>query len=435
MQTSAVNRKVSELNSDIVQNLHLFIFNFPTEFISERVFHRIQQKQNITNRTLYEKIAHQKENEELKISKERVKNDKLNQKKLKDCSPNEIYDLIMARGNDDIINELSNEMKIKLEDFKSDQKLKFNDDVMKALGEQTKNYSRILKFRIVDAIQPGKTALVSWRSPNDDVIDSIKVGKQFEMFNSHPTMLRDEIQLTANTSTVLRPLKTTEKDFSRYIRQLTEISNITGNFDPPNSEFDCVCVIVKIESEDPTQKLQKVLVSDENFNFLYVNFWSGLNNYAMSNVVTVGKCVFMKNLQWRKNHPNSSKFLQAFMRLETSNVVENPKEAVVLMKLENLRNSIGDSKVFIEKCDLILDGVDIDTVKRNVLEISTKSSDNSNTSETVTSTSLPFGFKTPSTSTKRRLGLNRTTGPNLRSGTKRTRSEHENFSLTSKKRK
>lgn len=389
-----------------------------------------------------EVIAHQKENERIKLSKSRVLEEKLNEKKLIDCSATQLYDLVVASGNDDVVNELTQKTRRKLQDISYERQLQLNDEVTKSLGEQTKNFTRILRFRIIDAVHPNKTALVSWWSPSDEVIGAIQVGKQFEMFNSHPAPLRDEIQIKATSSTNLKPItKPSTIDLSRFTRKITEISDIcqiTATFNPTRTEFDIICIVVKIEPEAQDDKLQRVLVSDENFNFIFINFWTNLSNYAMSNLIEVGKVFHMKNLQWRKAHPQKLKFKQVFMQLETSNLVEHPKSAEIESQLKNFRDSIGSTTEFVDNCNKIInDEIDVTIIrkdKENLHNNSIKSPSKGNISK---STSLPFDFKTPSTSARTRLGMARaarsSTRPTLRSNVKRTRVDYASLSMTKKR--
>lgn len=407
-----------------------------SDFISERVYNRLQQEQNIKNSSLSEIIAQQMENEQLKSSKDRVKCEKLKEKSLKNCSASQIYDLMMATGNDDVT-ELTQKTREKVQDVSCQRQIELYDEVARTLGEKTKKITRILRFRVVDAFKPDKTALVSFWSPSDDIISEVQVGRQFEMMKSFPSSHRNEMQIKANPSTSLRPItKISMQDFSKYARNLTEFSTITAEFDPQHQEFDIICIIVKIE--DPVDSMQKILVSDENFNFLYINFWTSLSSYAMSNVIEVGKVFYMKNLQWRKNHSQSSKYLQAFMQTEISNAVENPKNPAIEMKLSEFRDSIENSSEFIEKCRQVLnEELDITVIrkdKENIHNNSTKSPSKFNISK---STSLPFDFKTPATASKRRLGMRESrlaAKPTLRSNMKRTRSDYASLSLAKKKR-
>lgn len=407
-----------------------------SDFISERVYNRLQQEQNIKNSSLSEIIAQQMENEQLKSSKDRVKCEKLKEKSLKNCSASQIYDLMMATGNDDVT-ELTQKTREKVQDVSCQRQIELNDEVARTLGEKTKKITRILRFRVVDAFKPDKTALVSFWSPSDDIISEVQVGRQFEMMKSFPSSHRNEMQIKANPSTSLRPItKISMQDFSKYARNLTEFSTITAEFDPQHQEFDIICIIVKIE--DPVDSMQKILVSDENFNFLYINFWTSLNNYAMSSVIEEGKIFYMKNLQWRKNHPQNLKYLQVFMQTEVSNAVENPKNLAVEMKLSEFRDSIGNPSEFIEKCRQVLnEEIDITVIrkdKENIHNNSTKSPSKLNISK---STSLPFDFKTPATASNRRLGMRESRSaakPALRSNMKRTRSDYASLSLAKKKR-
>lgn len=372
--------------------------------------------------------------------KRRVRDENLRKKSVKDLMPDEAYDLLKVSADSDLANDimskLSNFTKTMIEDIEHERKQNFEDKIRQRVGERTQKFSRILRFRVVDVEKPSVTAIISWWSPNDDCVDLLKVGKQFELYKLSVATFRDEIQLAANSSTNFKNLKSNDSnDYSSYMRQLTSIEQIDMNFDPQHGELDIVCVVVKVENEDKAMKLQRVLVTDESSNFLYINFWTNLKHYSMENAVIEGKCFHVRNLQWRKNHKQDLKFPQAFVKVETS-FISNSKNVEIKSKMNILKSSTGDSKLFVSKCLKLVE--EIQDGKENVDRIifNQVSPENSKASTSLTHIIEP---PTPVTSTRKSLmgiSFNRSR-PNLRTSTtqKRIQSDHAQLSLAKRRKK
>jgi hypothetical protein len=357
--------------------------------------------------------------------------------------PDEVYDLLKLSNDIDniteIMSKLSNDTKKALENMKQSRKEFLEDEIRRRIGEQTGKFSRVFKFRIVDAEKPNKTALVSWWSASEELIESIKVGKHFEICNINAASYRDEIQLVASSATIIKSFKNSKvQDYSKFMRKITTINEIEdNNFNPPNCEFDIVCVVIKIEKEDTNLKLQRVLVSDENCNFIYINFWWNLKHYALDNVITEGKIFYVKNLGWRKNHKQDLKFKQIFMKVET-NFISNPKDNEISQKLESLRASIVDPHNFALNCCIELESGKENIERKNVITESFVAE--ATPDKLKLSKSLPsFPQQSPvlsNTSKRRSIGLN-FSRPNLRSSTsqKRIKNDHENISIAKRRKK
>ena len=120
------------------------------------------------------------------------------------------------------------------------------------------------------------------------------------------------------------------KKLNSYLRILTPFSSIqTNSFNPPNSEFDIVCMVVNVGerphipgrmifileslkntfsflSSGGQKRFQQVHVSNEEGVLLLLNFWNDVKELALSDVIRKGAVVLVKNLQWRSFDKNGT---------------------------------------------------------------------------------------------------------------------------------
>lgn len=226
-----------------------------------------------------------------------------------------------------------------------------SEKIRAKLGEKEKNLLQLIRFRVVDAITPNKTAVISWWSPTEELREAIKEGKALDIIKSTAAPYNEEIQITAGKSSVIKVAKlpVSLEKFEKFFRKETKMSKINADFKPQQNEFDVGCVVVRVVPE-PVQDLFKVYVADENTNILCINFWSSLSTNAFDDVVAEGKILYAINLQWRSSHA-ADKIPQGFVVSDSTLFIPRPKDESQRNRLIELRNSIQNKTDFLIKCN------------------------------------------------------------------------------------
>lgn len=314
------------------------------------------------NFVIYERIAHQVQQGEMKELAERVKSLKSSRIKLCEMSPEDICDLLDAETDEEesiaIVKKLSDAILEKVELAQSERSADINNKIRQKIGEQEKNLSRMIKFRIVDANKPNRTGLISWWSPTEDLLEFLKVGQCVEVLYTTPVSSSKEILINAGKSSVIKLSKTTRtlEEFQTFFRSESKITELAASFTPPNDEFDAafiVICIIKSDDEDKT-KWQKAYVADESTNLLCLNFWLSIADCAFDDVIVARQILYARNLQWRTTHA-LSKIPQAFVDKDNTLLIVHPKENFEQQRLEQLKEAIGDVNEFVAKCEKKID--------------------------------------------------------------------------------
>lgn len=295
--------------------------------------------------------------EELKELQQRVEQLKKTRFKLNELSPKEICDLLDAETDEDessaMLKQLSDAVQRKIQLVRDERNSDINLEINRRMGEQEKNLSQMIRFRVVDAKTPNKTGVITWWSPAEDLLEVLKEGRVIEIMNSSPVSHGKEILINAGKSSVFRLISSTASPqaFEKFYRTETRIDELNENFTPPHDEFDVACVVVHVVEADMERKKkwQKIYVADENTNLLCLNFWSSLVDCAFDNVAVVGQFFYAKNLQWRLSQA-SSKVPQGFVDNDHTLLVVHPKQTNRMHRLDQLREAIGNDPEFFSRC-------------------------------------------------------------------------------------
>lgn len=269
-------------------------------------------------------------------------------------TPENICDLLdYAIDSDEsmcIQNQFSNKMLTNVQDIREKRRQEFTMKVRGKLGEKSNQISQLLKFRVVDAMNPKKTALVSWWSPTEEMLGVIKQGQGIEIIKSSAAMYSNEIQITAGKSSIIKIVKnsTPRENFMKFYRHETRIPEIDCNFRPHQDEFDIACVVVLVDSAQDQESV-RVYVADEQLNILCINFWSTLSANAFDDVIVEGKTLYAKNLQWRTSHA-FDKIPQAFVIADTTLFLTNPT-GDQRTRLDEMNSSISNLAEFLIQCN------------------------------------------------------------------------------------
>lgn len=181
-----------------------------------------------------------------------------------------------------------------------------------------RNVTPLLRVRIVDAEFPKDSAILTIWNPSADVHNLLQEEKAvLEIENVFSNGKRNgEIQITSSKLTTYRKLN----NFSKYdvdddcFRHYTPIAKIQKkSFSHEYNEFDTIGIVVGIGMSE-SKGLQPVYIADRNMQFLRINFWKNITEYAYEDVVTISSILAICNLQWRPNHTNEiNEIPQAFV--------------------------------------------------------------------------------------------------------------------------
>lgn len=153
--------------------------------------------------------------------------------KIENLQPNEICDLLDFESDAEeilfIINRVSCKTMERVQIVRNERVQDLNAKINAKLGEANKNLSQLLRFRVVDALNPNKTALVSWWSTSEEIKETTKEGKAIEIVNSTAAPFINEIQVTAGKSSVaqLVKLQVPAEKFGKYFREESSVAFIS----------------------------------------------------------------------------------------------------------------------------------------------------------------------------------------------------------------
>lgn len=370
---------------------------------------RLKNKLDVLNFSAYERIAHQVQQQELKELHARVKAIKKTRTKVEEMTVDELCDMLDAETEcDESINvqkQLSKSMQRQVQAERDHRRQAINDKVRQKIGEESKKVKQLLKFRVVDAVDPKKTGIISWWSPTDELLDVIKVGRNLEIVNTAAGAPGKEIQISAGSSSSVKLIPRTKlpTTAAQFLRQETKIAEINENFKPANDEFDVACIVVRVETKT-TNNYVKVYVVDEHREVLCINFFNSIEDYAYEDVVTEGQVMYVKNLQWRQTHTNE-KPVQAFVSSDCTTFTIHPATEANKIRLQQLKEVLKHNPDFVQNCKQMFEV----NKENHRVELNTSVSGPVFSKTLPSSRHLPYS-KTPKTtsigaSTKKRLGM------------------------------
>jgi len=321
---------------------------------------RLENKKEILYSTMFEKIQKQIMQENYNELKERAEKIKKSSIVLSKMSIHEICDVLEYESESDLAYAMKNQMSCmqreKIQEMHQQRKFELNQKVKERINQNENNVAQLLKFRVVDGNNPKKTALVSWWQPSEELLNIIKQGNMIEIFKTSSAgkfqaMCGGEIQIHADKLTVVKLLKTSNEPekFEKFIRKETRFEDLTLNFSPLNNEFDVACMIVHVDEKINGEKLQRVYVVDENLNFMSLNFYPSLTDYAYDDVLIEGKILYIRNLQWRRLFKHNN-FPEAHAVIDSTIFISNPKDESQKRRLDEFMNRILHVGHYLRKC-------------------------------------------------------------------------------------
>lgn len=240
---------------------------------------------------------------------------------------------------------------------REDLKVKFREEAIEKMQEFNENKTIwMLKFRVVDARKPEKTALISWFHPHEDVLNCIKEGSLIELIDLKAReSTYNELQLIASNQTtlhVLKQLKDVDEKYYEFLRKPTELFELALNvFKPPNDEFDIACIILRVDDRDEPGNCQRLYVVDDKKNFLCIKFIPNISEYAYENILKEGELFYIRNLQWRNSLCDKNKSLpEAYAVPDTTTFFVKPKRKDQQIRLIDFCANVNDPFEYHRTC-------------------------------------------------------------------------------------
>ena len=327
---------------------------------SEKVQNRFQNQREAKNLEVVEQIFNQVQREYETALKNNVSIFNISGSKINaDTNIEDLCDLMEVECDPESVASMhclmTKEQIRQVDKLREERRSQQRDDIQKQIrefmGDIDKSTSLLLKFRVVDAMNPRATALVSVWRPSEEVISTIKTGKILEIINSkaNPISFGNEISITVGQSSAIKVIKNVKpNDYEKFMRKETPIAEITTDFKTLNSELDVACVIVKI-SEEKINNFQPVYVADCSKNLLSINFWMNMKDFACEDTVKEGNVIYIKNLQWRESSKRNALIPSVFAN-EYTTFLLNPSTPELKEKLQQLKDEIGDIDEYIGSC-------------------------------------------------------------------------------------
>lgn len=286
--------------------------------------------------------------------KQRALEVKASKKKLEELSAEEICDLLDFETDEHEAVSIQKQLNAKLleqvRSVRDERNVSVKERIIKKLGEKSNRPPHVVKVRVVDAVKTKETAIISCWSPSEDLTEILKEGKTIEILNAMAGPQTNEIQVTAGRSSAIRLAKdkVPEEKLQPFFRRETKMSDINSSFKPSHNEFDLAFVVIQVDPFNDKES-QKVYVADEDMNIVCIFFWNGISSAAFDDVIKVGQFVYACNLKWRLVHA-ADKLPKAFVADDVTLFVIRPLKQRHQRRLDELRSSVGDINVFMNKC-------------------------------------------------------------------------------------
>lgn len=201
--------------------------------------------------------------------------------------------------------------------------------------------TRLLKLKVIDAGHPNTTAMLSVWNPHESLVDMLHERQFVQLCNASASGTKhNELQITVGKTSRLTRLPDPTGFVCDQFRQVTSIGAMNQpNFRPRFDELDIVGLVVKIGHYN-SRKFESVFVVDAAMNLMCIHFWNGLHRFAYDDLITVGKVLAVRDLQWR-TICSVQKTIPSTFATEHTTFTEHPKSTEMAHALVALNKSVG----------------------------------------------------------------------------------------------
>ncbi|KAG5682684.1 hypothetical protein PVAND_012019 [Polypedilum vanderplanki] len=319
---------------------------------SERMQNKIENENEVVLQKMYERVR-QKVLDKIQVELIKRHKEILQYPKGRELTIDDLCDFFEVDTESEfalnLIENLNPSDLAKINNIVAKRKSELEDKIKILMQQESdRRVTQVIKFRAADADNPKLDRLICWWHPNEEVFDIIKIGKMIELIKA----TTDNINIIINQKTIFKELKKKPDltKFKLYFRKETKFQDIKEDFSPLHNEFDIACIIIYI-AEPSINKNQEVFIADEHYNLLCVNFYIDISEYAYDNVLTEGRILYVRNLQWRNSFRKPHKNIpEAFAIADSTTFVTNPGEPNEKQRINELTNAINSNSEYMGKC-------------------------------------------------------------------------------------
>jgi hypothetical protein len=348
------------LNQKFSLTYFIYFFKFLV-FRSEKHQNHVDIKNQMHYDDLFEKCHEKLSSENFRELQRRVEKIKASRaENLKNLKIDEICDILDYGGESNrlptqIVEELSQNKMNKIQENRLNRSKEVNEKVKRKIKDmECSTTSKLLKFRVVDFVNPMKTALINFWHPNEEIECIIKKGNCLDFYNVNAIKYGSEINIHTDikSSFVKQAKVDSAKDkFDKYFRKETKLCSLNKEFNP--GEFDIACIIVAILDTNVSKLKQEIFVADDNkdeMNFLCINFIPNLQEHGCDDL-REGDILYMCNLNWRKSFREGDVIMPEAFASELTSFLINPRDDAQRTRIKEFEANIGSEKnEYRQKC-------------------------------------------------------------------------------------
>lgn len=339
---------------------------------------RINNKKEVMYSALYEKYREKVLKEVLNEIKESFLYWKKNKIPLDKCSYEQLCDLLDYETDPDFVETIKrnlNHYKMqKIQEVRDERNVKIHERIRAKMNQTEDKVAALLKFRVVDAQNPMKTALIKCWDPSENLLELVRDGRFIDVFKVSALPYAAEIQLFADRQTVMHPINMKnfdEKKFEKFIRKPTLLEELTIDFQPHMMEFDTVCMIIYMNEPCTNKNYQEVFAADNKMNLMSIVFYPSVLDHAYDDVLMPGEILYIRNLCYRQSFREKNSAIPESTALQDTTIfISNPSNKSFLKYLNDFKATISNKEEHLSKC--------MEKLKSHITIVKQKSSDERN---------------------------------------------------------
>lgn len=243
--------------------------------------------------------------------------------------PDVVHSKLSCRQRDRILAYLQNDRRESIEKRVREKLDTFKE---RSNTRAEKNWSNLLKFKIVDAIVPKRLAQLSIWNPSE-AHRAITEGETYEINGANAIGIRDGCLLLGTSKWTNFERRSSGPVTNHFL----SISDVHKSDRVAGTEFDTRGIVISLGAILP-RSFQRVYIANESRQLLVVHMWGGVGAYAWEDLFKPGRCLAMRHLHFRSDR-GDDRLPNAFVsELTTCEIVdetyEDANEFIRLCKIE-----------------------------------------------------------------------------------------------------